>query len=160
MLYIEDVQKKRNSAAAKKQSSSTGKGKTRQVPFVPGLSYRLLRPGLVLDCHPEEAFQKQAFTEAHLWHFQHVDPNAQRTGHRQTTKFVAALRMANGQYIRPQFKYVQMCYVNSNRKRPGLDVLQEDGTPWWTDSYLANQMQMMQSKERYKNAKRLKTIVT
>jgi hypothetical protein len=158
MAYVEEMQCKRKFKPPCFRQQQQQSSSTRQVSFVPGISYVLVRAGIVLDQHPEEMYQKQELTEAHLWHFRHADDAAPRNGDRATTQFVAALCLKTGEYIRPQHKYMQMCY--KERKRGTSDNVYrilDDGSPWWTDSYLVNQLQILEAKERYKLAKKLKT---
>jgi hypothetical protein len=126
-----------------------------KVPFVPGSGYTLVRAGTTLDTHPEDAWNAGALTEAHLWHYQNTDAFATRTGDRGTTLYAVAI-CYNGVLIRPQFKYLQMCYRQRKRDATKMHSILDDGTPWWTDSYLANQLESIRAKERYKVNKKQK----
>jgi len=111
-----------------------GPGGTRQVHWVPGLKYTLLRIGTDLSEHPETLYKQGLLLESHLYHYVHVDPFAARTGDKQNTKYMAVLRWNNA-FIRPQFKYLHQCYAN-RCDASQQQLMQLDGTPYWCDIYL------------------------
>ena len=170
LAQVKDTQRERRGCKRKEPlprgqgpegQGSEGKT-TRQVPFVPGACYQLIREGIALgDMHPEVAYSKGELTEAHLWHFCHTDAAAVRSGDKGTTRYAAALQWRGG-YIRPQHKYLQMCYKDRKRSdaAPSSSMMEAmveaDGTPWWTDAYLVNQLESIRAKERYKLAKKQK----
>ena len=97
LAQVKDTQRERRGCKRKEPlplprgQGSEGKT-TRQVPFVPGACYQLIREGIALgDTHPEVAYSKGELTEAHLWHFCHTDAAAVRSGDKGTKGYLYCL---------------------------------------------------------------------
>jgi hypothetical protein len=142
---IKDYQRKRKHGQLDQRSPVAGqrspaasafslKDGTRQVNWVPGFKYKLIRAGAVLTQHPETLYAQGLLQESNFFYFIHVDAFALRTGDKQNTKYMAVLQW-NNVFIRPQFKYLQQCYADRKTWSQSESIL-ADGTPYWCDIYL------------------------
>lgn len=114
----------------------------RYIHFTPMLSkQKCIREGIIIDGAPDEC--RDTLTEAHLYHFVNTDSCITRQTQR-TQKYIGVfcVRLENDDcvYVHPldaDWKHI----YNGTRDdvSQAYDIL-DDGTPYWTDVYVAKKI--------------------
>lgn len=94
----------------------------------------LIREGIVITGAPDE--QRDALTEAHLFHFKDKDESIQRSFNKRTSKYtgVFQVKCSNNTlvYVHPLDADWKVVYADRDDAEKRFDIL-SDGTPYWTD---------------------------